>query len=196
MHEQSAIFLALSVIAFAIVSAPALAWNARGHAAVTYLAMDGFVDDAPAWLRSDRTRRRIAYAASEADRWRGTRIKQLVHENAPDHYLDIELLDQFGLKLSALPRFRYVYVAAMARAKHAHPERVEPYNPEEDLARSHEWPGFLPYSIMERYGKVRSSLHTVRVLERLNDPARADHLKQARSHAMFQMGMLSHFVAD
>jgi len=176
--------------------AAAFAWNSHGHATITYLALDTLPASAPSWLTSEAARRIAAFQASEADRWKGTRSVYIGHENRPDHYLDIELLDQYDLTVETLPKFRYEYVALMAVARHEHPEQVDPYDPEEDWDRSHEWPGFLPYAILEHYTKLRSSFHTARVLEEIDDPRRARHLEAARDNALFHMGMLSHFVGD
>lgn len=186
----------IAIIAAALFIAPAGAWNSHGHAVITYLALESARSDLPAWLQDEEMWRRAAYQASEADRWRGTRLSYLAHENAPDHYIDLEYLDQFGLTAQTIPPLRRDYLRAMAIAKVMHPERVDPYDAASDPNGTREWPGFLPHSIMEHYSKLRSSFHTVRVLEALNDPAREAHLEQARANAIYHMGMLSHFIGD
>ncbi len=176
--------------------APAPAWNAHGHRVVTYLALDGLPPDAPAFLRDPAVRDRIAFQSNEPDRRRGWASLTLGHINEPDHYIDLEQLDPFGLTLDTLPPFRGEYLRALAVGKHVHPEQVEPYNAAGDPAHTKEWPGFLPYAIAEHYAALQSAFHQVRILERLNDPQRAFQLAQARENAIYHMGMLSHFVAD
>ncbi|MBL8762848.1 MAG: hypothetical protein JNM07_01090 [Phycisphaerae bacterium] len=195
MHRsRSRLTLAAAFVALAVSAAPG--WDAHGHRLITLLALDGLSGSMPAWLRDDASRARVAYQSTEPDHWRGPRDPMLDHENSPDHYIDIEKLDQFGLTFDSLPRFRYEYLRAMAVAKHVHPEGVEEYDERKDPERSKEWPGYLPYSIAEHYAKLRASFYTLRILERLNDPARADQVAQARANVEYHMGILSHFVGD
>jgi len=180
----------------AAVGPPALAWNAHGHRTITYLALDGLPPEAPAWLRDPSVRHRIAYQSNEPDRYRGWPALPLKHDNEPDHYVDVELLAQFGLTLETLPKLRREYLRALAVSKHLHPEMVDPYDASDDPARTKEWPGFLPHAITEQYAALQASFNTVRILEQLNDPARGHQLEQARANAIYHMGMLSHFVGD
>lgn len=174
----------------------AAAWDAHGHRTITYLALDALPADAPAWLRDAQVRHRVAWQSSEPDRWRGWQSRTLTHINSPDHYLDVELLEQFGLTLDTAPPLRNEYLRAMAVAKHEHPEQVEPYDASADPDRSKEWPGFLAHAICEHYTRLQACFMQVRVLEALNDPNRAFQLDQARANAIYHMGMLSHFVGD
>jgi hypothetical protein len=171
-------------------------WGARGHRTITLLALDGLPSDISPFFKDPTVRARIAEQASEADRWRGTRLSALTHENDPDHYLDIELLEQFGLTLETVPPLRYDYLRAMAVSKHLHPEMVDDYDRASDPDGSKEWPGFVLHAIAEHYAKLRSSFSTLRILESLDDPALAAHLELARANAVYHMGMLSHFVGD
>lgn len=180
----------------------AFGWDAHGHRITTLAALDGLTPDAPSLLRDPITRDRIAYQSTEPDHWRGLRSAILSHENAPDHYIDLELLAQFGLTFESLPRFRYEYLRAMGVAKHVHPEGVDPYDPAGDWDRTKEWPGFLPYAIGEHYAKLRSSFQTLRILERIaateggGSATRRAQLQQARDNVVYHMGVLSHFVTD
>jgi hypothetical protein len=176
---------------------PARAWNAHGHRVITLLALDGLPADAPAWLRDETTRKRIAFQSSEPDRWRGWQSLALQHEHKPEHFLDIEDLAQFGLTLETLPPLRYEYIRALAVSKHIHPELVtQPYDAEKDKDRTKEFPGCLPYGIIENYAKLQSAFNQVRVLEKLSDTDRAFQLQQARENAIYHMGVLSHYVGD
>jgi hypothetical protein len=179
-----------------VLASAALGWGAHGHRTITYLALDALPADAPAWLREPSIRHQVAEQSNEPDRWRGSPVPALAHENNPDHYLDVELLDQFGLGLRTVPRLRYDFVKAMAQAKVTHPDRIEPYDRAKDPDGSGEWPGFLLHAISEHYGKLQSSFNTLRILEALDDPARAHQLALARANVIYHMGVLSHFVAD
>lgn len=186
---------AVIVLAF-FMSAVAWAWDSAGHSLITQLAMEVADTALPEWLHSADARRRLAYQAGEADRFRGTSSVYLHHENDPDHYLDLDLLEQFGLSASTLPRLRRRYLEAMVTAKSAFPDGVDPYDQERDAAGTREWPGFLPYAIVEHAAKLRSAFNTERILVSLNDPARSAQIEQARSNVIYHMGMLSHFVGD
>jgi hypothetical protein len=202
MSTTRAVAFAASVLA--ATAGSALAWDAHGHRTIALLALDTMQSKLPedakkgelAFLFTDSGRAQVGYESGEPDRYRSINIGALKHVNDPDHYIDIEKLDQFGLTLSSIPPLRYEYLRAMAIAKHEHPDNVEPYNERRDMARTQEWPGFLPFAIMEHYGKLVSSDRQIRILESLHDPKRADQLTAARANVIFEMGQLAHFVGD
>jgi hypothetical protein len=191
MRRTSSFLLALLAGA-----SSALGWSAHGHRTITYLALESLPQEAPAWLREASIRHRIADQSNEPDRWRGLQSDTLAHENGPDHYLDVEELAGFGLTLETVSPYRYEFLRDMAVALHEHPEMAGPYDAAADKDKTKRWPGFLPHAIQEHYNKLRCSFNTLRILEALNDPARADQLVMARENCIQQMGMLSHFVAD
>jgi hypothetical protein len=171
-----------------------MAWNAHGHRTITLLAVDGLKPETPAWLKDPAISARIAEQSTEPDRWRGTRRPSINHDANTEHYIDCEDLEQFGLSLPNIPRLRYEYVKAMVTARI---ERADPpYDASRDQDHAKEWPGFLPYAIDEHYDKLRSSFNTLRVLEAVNDPARAAARAQARENVIYEMGILSHLVGD
>ncbi|MCW5775554.1 MAG: hypothetical protein KIS87_03790, partial [Phycisphaeraceae bacterium] len=102
----------------------------------------------------------------------------------------------FGLTLSTMPPLRYQYVAAMAVARHVHPDEHKPHNPRLNPTGDQEWPGFVAHAIVEHHAKLTSAFKSVRTLEMLNDPARAHQLEMARANVLVHMGHLSHFVGD
>lgn len=190
------------VVAWLVASAlvgmatPAQAWNAHGHRVITRLALDRLPAGMPSYFRDEAVQSRIVDQAVEPDRWRGLRRPTIGHEDNQDHYLDIDDLEQFGLTLQTLPRFRYEYLKIMVLAKERTPERIAPYDAAADADKSKEFPGFLPYGIMSEWVKLTSAMQTVRLLEIVNEPARADQLDQARQNVVYHMGILSHFVGD
>lgn len=192
------------VLAVFLPAAPALAWDADGHRTITLLALDAAGDALPAFLRDEDARQRAAWQSGEPDRWRGTRAPSLTHLNNPDHYIDVEDLEPFGLTLETVPPLRYEYMRALAVGRHVHPENwenpdVPPYDPRQDPAKVNEWPGFVLHSIAENADKLRSAFNTLRVLEGLADastPRRQAQIHQARENAIYTLGVLSHFVGD
>jgi len=185
---------ALLVVQFAVGSA--WGWGAQVHRTLTQVALHGLPPEAPAWLRAPAAGERAAFESNQPDRWRGWNSLVLKHVNDPDHYLDVERLNQFGLTLTTLPRLRGEYLRVMAVAQVTHPENVAAYNPSQDPARAHEWPGFILHAASEHYARLQAAFNQVRILEQLNDPARRLKLEEARTIALYHLGQLSHFVAD
>ncbi|TWT41965.1 S1/P1 Nuclease [Phycisphaerae bacterium RAS1] len=187
---------ALSLVLLWLTASTSFGWGAGGHRIVTLVALDGLPPEAPAFLRDPVVRQRIAFQSSEPDRWRGNDSLILAHENKLDHYLDVELLDQFGLTLETVPHLRNEYLRAMMIAKHEHPEKIEPYDASKDPDRTKEWPGAALHSIAEHYAKLQSAFNTMRMLEEIGDSSRDFQLVQARENVIYHMGILSHFVGD
>lgn len=183
-------------------AATASAWDAHGHRTITRLGIDSFAAAAgatsplPEWLIAADARSMIAFEASEADRYRGTRSNYLAHENNPEHYLDVEELESYGLTLETVPPLRAQFISAMTVARHEHGENIPPHNPRLNPSGDQEWPGFVVHAIMEHHAKLTSAMKTARTLEQLNDPRRAPQLEMARANVMVHMGHLSHFVGD
>lgn len=188
----------LFAAAFAPVS---IAWDAAGHATITLLALDRLkqTSDAPAWIQEEASRAMIAWQSGEPDRWRGLRTPSLRHENEPDHYLDLEDLEPYGLTLRTMPMLRNEYVKAMVLARDKHPEKFKPINPAMDPAKTQEQPGFVAHATMEHYEKLRSSMNTLRILEGLPDATserRKLQIEQTKANIRVEMGLLAHFVGD
>lgn len=183
-------------------TAPSQAWDAHGHRTIARLAVDGLPTDMPAFLRDPDVIARIAEQSCEPDRWRGTKRLVMGHELHPEHYLDAEDLEQFGLTLDTLPRLRHEYTKAMILAKDKHPEKIAPYDAGKDLDRGKEWPGYLLHAIDQRFALLQSSFNTLRILEAMDeaDPAgkasRAPILKQEQENVIHFMGVLAHLMGD
>src|SRR5258708_2271170 len=101
----------------------------------------------------------------EADRWRNTPDLPLKHVNGPDHYMDLEQLDQYGLNAEMLPVFRYDFVAQLAMARKAHPERFPEIGAAKNDDHTRELVGFLPWAITENYGKLKSEFSCLKAFE-------------------------------
>jgi len=198
MFNSKTMVRLVSGFALAVSATPGLAWDAAGHRTITLVALEGLPDTMPEWLKDRDVRLQIADQSVVPDRWRAVKVAQLTHLNNPDHYLDVEYLDDYGLTLRTIPNLRNEFVKAMVLAKdRAGPDfKGKPVNPARDLAKTDEWPGFLPYATLEQWGKVQSAFKTVRTLEKLADPKRDGQLAMARANAATHMGVLSHFVGD
>ncbi len=192
------IYTPAAIVAFIALTAPALAWDAQGHRLIAQLAVEGMGTDAPDWLKDKNAILQIADQATVPDRWRSDHVAQLTHVNGPDHYIDIEDLGPYGLTLKTLPPLRYEYIKTMVLAREKAGDKFEgrPINAARDTAKTEEWPGFVPYAIVEQYGKLQSAFSTIRVLEKVSDPSRANELEMARENAKVTMGLMAHYVGD
>lgn len=196
MKNTRFVGLVSGLAALAAGSSLVYAWDAAGHRTITLLALDGLGADAPAFLRQHATRAMVASQSCEPDRWRAVAIPELTHLNNPDHYINVETLTRVGLTLEALPRLRVEYTDLMAVARTEHPEAFEPRNDTKDPGRTSMTAGTLPYAIVENYAKLQGAFKTYRILDVLNEPARAGQVAQSQANIVAIMGVLSHFVGD
>jgi hypothetical protein len=178
----------------------AAAWDYAGHRAVNELALASLPADFPAFARTPEARTRIAFLAGEADRWRNeTSLRNdtglaLGHASGPDHYLDLEELKLYGLTPATLPPLRYDFVAAIVKARAAHPETFPAIEPAKDADHTRELSGFLPWAITENYEKLQSDFSTLAALEKFGGtPA---EITNARQDIVYVMGVMGHFVGD
>jgi hypothetical protein len=99
------------------------AWDYEGHHTINELALASLPKDFGITL-TPALKNRIAFLAGEPDRWRNVNDLPLKHVNGPDHYFDLEDVARCGLTPEALPIMRYDFVAAVALARAAHPEKI------------------------------------------------------------------------
>ncbi|MEY3232547.1 MAG: hypothetical protein RL689_2636 [Planctomycetota bacterium] len=189
----------LSAVLCALLAAPAaMAWDADGHRAITTVAIEGLSAQGPAWLKDKAVAKRVADQSTVPDRWRGVKVSQLAHANNPDHYFDVEDLEAYDLDLRRIAPLRLEFVKQLLEIRAAKGWKLppKPINPARDPDKTQEWPGFLPFAIAEQYGKVQSAFKVIRVLEAMNEPARAHQLEQAKADATVHLGILAHYVGD
>lgn len=178
----------------------AAAWDYEGHRAVNELALAALPAQFPALALTPENRARIAYLAGEPDRWRnesnfraGTGMA-LTHVNGPDHYLDLEDLGWYDLTPDRLPPLRYDFVAAIAKARAAHPERFPAIDPARDSDHTRELSGFLPWTIAESYQKLQSGFSTLAALEKHGGTP--EEIANAQANIVYVMGVMGHYVGD
>ncbi len=169
------------------------AWDYPGHRIVNQLALAGLPADFPAFVKTPEAAARIAFLAGEPDRWRNAPDLPLQHENKPDHYLDMEDLDDADIPLDKLSEFRYVFAAQLSAARAAHPEKFAVINPDKDKDHVAELIGFLPWSITENYGKLKSAFSYLKTYEQYGTP---EEVANARANVLYVMGVMGHYVGD
>lgn len=187
-------------LASGVLTTNVFAWDYEGHHAVNELALASLPKDFPAFALTPSAKTRIAYLAGEADRWRnitstrdGTGLA-LGHASGPDHYLDLEDIKLYGLTPATLPPLRYDFVADIAKARAAHPERFPAIDPAKDSDHTRELSGFLPWTIAESFQKLQSGFSTLAALEKFGGtPAEIENAKQ---NIVYVMGVMGHFVGD
>jgi len=167
---------------------------------VNELALASLPATFPAFALTPDARVRVAYLAGEPDRWRnemnlrnGTGIA-LGHVNGPDHYLDLEDIYLYDLTPDKLPPLRYDFVADIAKAREAHPEKFPAIDPARDGDHTRELSGFLPWSITENYEKLQSGFSTLAALQKFGGTP--EEITNVQENILYVMGVMGHFVGD
>src|SRR5437016_5645363 len=170
------------------------AWDYEGHRVVNQLALASLPTNFPAFVRTPAAAERVAFLAGEPDRWRNTPDLPLKHSNGPDHYIDIDALDLYGLKAEMLPVFRYDYVAQLALARKAHPEKFPEIDPARNEDHTRELVGMLPWAITESYGRLKSSFSYLKAFE--EEGGSPEEVANAQQDILYTMGVMGHYVGD
>jgi hypothetical protein len=185
---------AVALIVFIQISAQNLfAWDYEGHHAINQLALASLPPDFGIQL-TPALKTRIEFLAGEPDRWRNISDLPLKHFNGPDHYIDLEDLSMYGLTPETLPIMRYDFVADIARARAAHPEKFPAIDPDSDSDHTRELSGFLPWAITEYYEKLKSDFSTLKALQ--THGGTPEEIANAQADIVYVMGVMGHFVGD
>jgi len=169
------------------------AWDYEGHHAINELALASLPADFGIQL-TPALKGRIAFLAGEPDRWRNVTDLPLKHFNGPDHYIDLEDLKLFGLTPETLPIMRYDFVADIALARVAHPEKFPAIDPAKDSDHTRELDGFLPWAITEYFEKLKSDFATLKALKQYGGTP--EEIANAQADIVYVMGVMGHFVGD
>jgi len=172
---------------------PGAAWDYEGHRTVNQLALASLPTNFPAFIFTAAARERIAFLAGEPDRWRNTPDPALKHFNNPDHYFDLEDLPSARLEPAALGPFRFDFAVQLARARAARAEGFPAVDPPKDPDHTRALAGFLPWTITEYQGKLKSGFSYLREFERAGHPG---EIANARENIIYIMGIMGHFVGD
>jgi hypothetical protein len=156
---------------------PSLAWGTDGHKMINRLAAANLPKDVPAFLRNGNALDTMEYLGPEPDRWRNRAEEDLVAAQAPEHFIDLEWADLVG----TLPRKRYDFVRALAKAQAAHP----------DLPLTPEKVGLQPYVTEEVFERLKVGMREYRKLL-----AAGEDTKPAETAILFYAAWLGHYVAD
>jgi len=184
--------LARLVTVIGVSQMPCQAWDYEGHRLVNQLALASLPTNFPAFVTTPEARERVAFLAGEPDRWRNTTDQALNHFNGPDHYLDMEQLEDYGLEPRQLSAFRYDFVAQLALIRAAHPSNFPPITSDRDHTR--QLIGFVPWAINENFDKLKSGFSYLKTFE--EDGGTAEEIANAQANILYIMGVMGHYVGD
>jgi hypothetical protein len=144
------------------------AWGEKGHLMVNRMAIEAASSKLPEFMNA--AREQIIYNGYEPDRWREEgRSSPMNVVQAADHFFDSEL---WGA-ISTIEPDRYSFLEKVAGKK------VE-------LVQI----GYLPYAILENYGKLVNAFRFWRNAKTPQDR------ESARANAVYIAGVLGHYVGD
>ncbi|MGC2637792.1 MAG: TonB family protein [Acidobacteriaceae bacterium] len=170
----------LVALCLCLVGAPSsFGWGSKGHKMINRLAAESLPADMPAFLKTPEAINEIEYLGPEPDRWRSRAEPELTAEQAPDHFIDLELANKIG----PLPRGRYEYIADLYAYIAAHPAEAAYMRPEKV--------GFQPYITEEVWQRLKSAMRDYRTLS-----AAHEDTKPVDAAILFYAGWLGHYVAD
>jgi hypothetical protein len=168
MKQSSGFSRTFWILGIVLLAAPgANGWGEKGHAIVNRLAIQAAASQLPDFMRS--AERQLVYNSYEPDRWRAEGPTPMNVAQAPDHFFDSEM---WG-RISTLEPDRYAFMARLAERK-------------VDLAKV----GYLPYSIIENYGRLCNAFRHWRNAKSPEDR------ESAQANAIFYAGVLGHYVGD
>jgi hypothetical protein len=144
------------------------AWGEKGHLMVNRMAIEAASSKLPEFMNV--AREQIIYTRYEPDRWREEgRNSPMNIVQAADHFFDSEL---WGA-ISTIEPDRYSFMEKLAAKK------VE-------LVKV----GYLPYAIVESYGKLVNAFRFWRNAKTPQDR------ESARANAVYVAGVIGHYVGD
>lgn len=188
MKNRSISACLVLIFASALLPIAADAWGATGHTIINGLAAKSLPDELPAFVRSASAIAEIAMLGPEEDRIKGAG-ESWDRDNDPGHYLDVDDDGTIAgvVPLDALPDDMADYARALAKAG------TDPYRM-----------GYVPYSIMDGFERVRKDFAIWRVdaylaSHALTQTARDDWAKDRALRedlTLRDIGDWGHFVGD
>jgi len=159
--------LTCTVLALLLVPVSTFAWGEKGHLMINRLAIDVGAASLPEFMAAGRNQ--LIYNGYEPDRWREEGNIPMNIAQAPDHFFDSELWGP----ISTIDSDRYAFMEKVAAKK-------------TPLIKI----GYLPYSIVETYGRLRNAMRKWRQAKTPEDR------EAARVNALVYGGILGHYVGD
>jgi len=177
-----------------LLAGKAWGWDYEGHYVVNQLALASLPTNFPAFVFTPVARERIAFLSGEPDRWRNVSDLALKHENGPDHYIDLEELNRYGMTPDTLPPLRYDFVGQLAVFRAAHADKFPPVDPVRDAAHTGNLVGFLPWTITEYTARLKSAFSYLKAYQAAGGSS--NEIVSAQENIVYLMGVMGHFVGD
>ena len=194
MNHKIVKFAGVCGLFIRLMTGDAGAWDYEGHRTINQLALAALPTNFPAFALTPEARERIDFLAGEPDRWRNTPDLSLQQLNGPDHYIDLEELDSYGMMTDALPVMRYDFVGQMAVYRAAHPDKFPAPDAGTDSTHIRYITGFLPWTITEYTAKLKSAFSYLKAYE--HGGGTPEEIAQARANVIYLMGVMGHYVGD
>jgi hypothetical protein len=177
-------------VCLALLVAPALGWQEKGHEMSARLAAQALPSDLPPFFRN--AVERLVYLCPEPDRWYTLSSPALQRLNAPDHYFDLE-----AWGVDPIPDNRYDLVMVAVKKGIIHYDPAAPRDrggaPSQDKYVSDL--GTAPYAVSEMAGKLVANFKHWRESTGDTEEARlARH--QMEESIIYVAGVLGHYVTD
>src|SRR6185312_15886608 len=153
------------------------AWGDLCHMMVNRTAAEHVPASMPQFLKQAAAR--IEYLGPEPDRWRNPQEASLKNAQEPDHFIDLERVDD----IPQLPEGRYEFYRLLYAKKLAAKTHAEDFDPEKV--------GLQPYATTEVYQRLVVAFRDYRRLQKQNMPTDA-----VEQNIVFYAGWLGHYVAD
>ena len=93
-----------------------------------------------------------------------------------------------------LPPLRYYFVAALALARSAHPDRVPAIDPAHDEDHIRGLVGFLPWTIAESYARLKSEFSYLQTFQKAGGTP--EEIENAEANVIYTMVVMGHYVGD
>jgi hypothetical protein len=153
---------------FLLIPISASAWGEKGHLMINRVAIDAGSSKLPEFMNA--AREQLIYDAYEPDRWREEgRLSAMNTAQAADHFFDSE----YWGAISTIEPERYAFMEKVAAKKVG-------------LIKI----GYLPYAMLENYGKLANAFRFWRNAKTPGDR------ESARASAVYVAGVLGHYVGD
>lgn len=143
------------------------AWGEKGHLMVNQLAIEAAAGDLPPFMKAAKDQ--LVYNGYEPDRWREEAGTAMNTAQALDHFFDSEMWGP----ISTIEPDRYAFMSKLGERK-------------VDLAKV----GYLPYAILENYGRLRNAFRQWRNAKTPQNRA------AAQANAIVYAGILGHYAGD
>lgn len=178
----------LAALLLALLPIGALAWGPDGHLLINRVAAEKLPEAVPAFVRSPQAVDEIASLGPEEDRIKGAG-ESWDEDNDAGHFLDLNDDGTIAgvVKITALPGDLADFAQALEKAG------TTPYKQ-----------GFLPYTIMDGFERVRKDFAYWRVLNYLATHAQSEDMRAKfaadrelrETLTLRDVGVWGHYVAD